>query len=166
MAEEVLVFSREHRGDRPGKSTLCLQSDGRFAQTIESLTSDAGNPAQTFSRPVAGSERTVRLGVSDKPGVFQESTWRQTKRGRFTYAPADTEGVMLLDFHASGVETRSPRRAPGTSSAAPEEEGWARLSQRWGGRLEEGGEGWVLDCEGREYVLSDLRTFADDVLAQ
>ena len=44
MAEEVLVFSREHRGDRPGKSTLCLQSDGRFAQTIESLTSDAGNP--------------------------------------------------------------------------------------------------------------------------
>ena len=44
MAEEVLVFSREHRGDRPGKSTLCLQSDGRFAQTIESLTSDGGNP--------------------------------------------------------------------------------------------------------------------------
>ena len=108
----------------------------------------------------------VGVGVSDKPGVFQESTWRQTKRGRFTYAPADTEGVMLLDFHASGVEPRSPRRAPGTSSAAPEEEGGARLSQRWGGRLEEGGEGWVLDCEGREYMLSDLRTFADDVLAQ
>ena len=48
MAEEVLVFSREHRGDRPGKSTLCLQSDGRFAQTIESLTSDAGNPHKHF----------------------------------------------------------------------------------------------------------------------
>lgn len=48
MAEEVLVFSREHRGDRPGKSTLCLQSDGRFAQTIESLTSDGGNPHEHF----------------------------------------------------------------------------------------------------------------------
>ena len=30
------------------QKTLCLQSDGRFAQTIESLTSDGGNPHETF----------------------------------------------------------------------------------------------------------------------
>lgn len=136
-----LEFSRQHsRSQGGGRSTICLNADGSFSQTIESqvatLADDdaGGGSSPTRSRP-----------------------WRQIKRGRFTTAPVHTNassagllgGSLDVEFYASGVEMlhspqgdaaggggggssalHSPGGSPGSSAEA------AQLTQRWQGCME------------------------------